>query len=284
MLGVHYMTAYRYVRSGALPAQQRNGHWYVATNDLEAFVATRAQTPSPVGRPRKRSPDKRRVAHARRQAEALAQRLMAGDQRGAWRLVEAELSAGGDMRQINSKLLTPALRYIGDQWAAGNVSVGDEHRASVIAMRLISLIGGRFNRRGRKRGTVVVSAVPGDRHGLPTAIMADMLRSEGFNVVDLGADTPSADIVAIAAEQDRLIAVGLCATSSLKRSVEREIRDTTQRLRAATGRPVLLGGSGLTEQAVKGIAPDHHSIDADDAMDWFLNLAAPTPGGIEPDQ
>ncbi|NCX79871.1 MAG: DNA-binding protein, partial [Actinobacteria bacterium] len=31
------MTAYRYVRSGRLQAQQRDGEWRVAVADLEAF-------------------------------------------------------------------------------------------------------------------------------------------------------------------------------------------------------------------------------------------------------
>lgn len=278
-LGVHYMTAYRYVRTGAIPAEQRNGQWYVDAKDLATFVSKRADAPSLVGRPPTGTTDKSRTERSRLQAVALADRLMAGDQRGAWRLVENALGGGAGIRQINSRLLTPALRYIGDQWESGDASVGDEHRASVVAMRLISHIGGRFLRPGRKRGTVLVSAVPGDRHGLPSAIMADLLRSEGFDVIDLGADTPSVDVVAIAADQDRLLAVGLCATSSLRRSAEREIRDAVRDIRAVTGKPVLLGGSAVTEEVAVRIGPDHHSVDADEAVSWFLDLAASPPAG-----
>ena len=36
-LGVHYMTAYRYVRLGRLRATQRDGRWYVRESDLEAL-------------------------------------------------------------------------------------------------------------------------------------------------------------------------------------------------------------------------------------------------------
>ncbi len=271
-LDVHYMTAYRYVRTGALPAEQRNGHWYVDADELASFMAKRAETPRPVGRPPKATAATHHVVRSRRQAVALADRLMAGDQRGAWHLIEEALGAGVGIRQINARLLTPALQHIGDEWAAGRVSVGDEHRASVLAMRLVSLLGGRFNRPGRKRGTVLVSAVPGDRHGLPSAIMADLLRAEGFEVVDLGADTPIADIIAMAAAQDRLVGVGLCATSPLQRSTEREIREAVREIGAATGKPVLLGGSAVTEEISKRIEPDHHSSDADDAVSWFVDL------------
>ena len=37
MLGVHYMTAYRYVRLGQLAATQERGRWVVAADELERF-------------------------------------------------------------------------------------------------------------------------------------------------------------------------------------------------------------------------------------------------------
>jgi len=38
-LGVHYMTAYRYVRLGILPATQQGRSWVVRSDDLDAFTA-----------------------------------------------------------------------------------------------------------------------------------------------------------------------------------------------------------------------------------------------------
>ena len=38
-LGVHYMTAYRYVRLGLLPAEKIGGTWTVTEGDLVAFRA-----------------------------------------------------------------------------------------------------------------------------------------------------------------------------------------------------------------------------------------------------
>ena len=37
-LGVHYMTVYRYVRLGQLPAERRDGTWHVLVSDLDEFV------------------------------------------------------------------------------------------------------------------------------------------------------------------------------------------------------------------------------------------------------
>ena len=40
-LGVHYMTAYRYVRSGRLPAHKLGSEWQIDPADLEQLIAAR---------------------------------------------------------------------------------------------------------------------------------------------------------------------------------------------------------------------------------------------------
>ena len=48
ILGVHYMTAYRYVRTGRLPAQQVDNRWRVRRANLDRLAPPRP----PVGRRR----------------------------------------------------------------------------------------------------------------------------------------------------------------------------------------------------------------------------------------
>ena len=42
LLGVHYMTAYRYVRSGRLPARHQGNHWTVRARDVRELRFTPA--------------------------------------------------------------------------------------------------------------------------------------------------------------------------------------------------------------------------------------------------
>jgi excisionase family DNA binding protein len=54
LLDVHYMTAYRYVRTGRLPARQEGMRWTVAVSDLEVLsvvVAARRARPGLPTRP-----------------------------------------------------------------------------------------------------------------------------------------------------------------------------------------------------------------------------------------
>ncbi|NCZ93418.1 MAG: helix-turn-helix domain-containing protein [Actinobacteria bacterium] len=138
-LGVHYMTVYRYVRQGLLPATKRGRTWYVAPSDVEAFRSSRvavAEEPSPTGR------------RSAPWAQRLESRLVEGDERGALEVLESALRAGNDVSFVYLDVMAPALASIGERWAAGELGIHVEHRASGIVLRLIGLIGSRFKHRG----------------------------------------------------------------------------------------------------------------------------------------
>ena len=200
LLGVHYMTAYRYVRLGFLQATKVGGCWRVAHSDLEVYRAD--VTPADRG-VRRRAP----------WASRLESRLVAGDTGGAWGVVEAALAAGAELDEVYLDLISPAMHSIGTRWAAGELDVSVEHRATGIAFRLIGRLGPRFARRGRTRGVVLLGSPEGERHSLPIALLADLLRGEGWEVSDLGADLPQESFVHAAQHAPDLVAVGVSVTS-----------------------------------------------------------------------
>jgi methanogenic corrinoid protein MtbC1 len=171
-------------------------------------------------------------------------RLLAGDEVGAWNVVEAALASGAEPAEIHLELLAPALRAIGERWAGGTVSVAEEHRASVVARRVLSRLGPRFLRPGRKRGTVLLGAVAGERHEIPGAIVADQLRAVGLEVVDLGADTPAASFVG-AAERFAPACVLLSVTGA---GHEAAVAETVAALRNGARWRVLVGGAAVPDE------------------------------------
>jgi excisionase family DNA binding protein len=271
LLGVHYMTAYRYVRTGRLPAVKEGAEWRVSPADLRAFeAASAARLAAPV-EPGRRGARRHGPGYHRR----LEGRLLAGDEAGAWTILEDAMTAGVEPDELYLEVLAPAMASIGDGWAAGEISVGEEHRASVVMLRLIGRLGPRFTRRGRKRGSIVVGAAPGDHHGVPVALAADLLRGEGFTVVDLGADTPAVSFVEAARDAERLVAVGINATSA---GNEASIAATIAGIRRELDCPVVLGGSGLTDPvAAQALGADVVTTTAAEAIAAFNLLAEQRP-------
>jgi excisionase family DNA binding protein len=244
-LGVHYMTVYRYVRTGRLSASKDGVEWRVDPRDVEQL--------------RRREPAPRRARRSQAErARRLEARLVAADETGAWTAIESALASGTSPADVYIDLLVPALTSIGDRWATGELDVADEHRASAVALRLIGRLGPRFRRRGRHRGTVLLGSTPGEQHAIPTAIVADLLRGEGYDAIDLGADTPSRSFVhgARAAERLRLIALAVTV-----RGTERAATQVIRALRRADiDVPVAVGGAAIeTERLALDLGADVYS-------------------------
>jgi excisionase family DNA binding protein len=266
-LGVHYMTAYRYVRTGALAAHQVGGRWVVTPSEIERFRHG--------GRP---SPGRRAAGAAVRadpeRIERLIARLLAADETGAWAIVEQRLVAGWQRADIVKHLLVPVMAEVGDRWEAGIVTVADEHIASGVMLRLLARLGAGERQRGRRSGSVVIAGVSGERHALPLSLTADVLRDQGLHVVDLGADTPVDDIVGAARAQDRLVGVGLCATSSLDEPARGRLHAAATGVRDATGCPVLVGGAAVgSVTEARELGGDSWSSTIDDVVAWFADRA-----------
>jgi len=176
---------------------------------------------------------------------ALQARLIAGDEAGAWNLLEAALASGMTPEQVLLELVAPSLQGIGKLWERGELSIADEHRASAVTTRIISRLGPRFSRRGVKRGTVILAAAPGELHAVPLAIAANMLRWRGFDVVELGADTPAAALAETVAGEPGAVAVGMaCTTEAASRSARLAIAEVRC---LAPDMPVFPGGAAIAD-------------------------------------
>ena len=180
-LGVHYQTAYRWVREGRLPAVRVRGRYELGTDDVDAFARQRDEPVSATVRRGRREWG--------RAAERLLDALCEGDERTAADVVARLHGQGEPVVDLLSRVVVPALTLIGERWAAGQLSVAHEHRASEIVSRLLAGIDQR--RPGRPRGTVVVAAPPGELHGLPVDMAAAVLREDGWSVELLGRDVPA---------------------------------------------------------------------------------------------
>jgi methanogenic corrinoid protein MtbC1 len=208
----------------------------------------------------------------------LAARMVAGDEAGAWAVLEASLASGVTAADAHLDLLVPALDTIGEQWARGVLTVADEHRASVVAQRLIGRLGPQFARRGRKRGTVVLGMPAGEQHSLPGAILADLLRGAGFEVLDTGADTPPESFAETAVAANRLVAVLLGVTTTGR---DATVRATIRTLRReGVDVPVLLGGAAIADEAhARRLGADAWSgVDGRSALAAVENVASEQRG------
>jgi excisionase family DNA binding protein len=226
-LGVHYQTAYGWVRQGVLPARKVGRGYAVSDGDVAALAAQRRLGQEPA-----------RPIHVRdwaAQAQGLYAAITHGEETAARHRLY-RLAGGVSLIDLCEQVIAPALRRVGDGWAAGRVSIAQEHRASAICERLIATYARQPA--GRPHGTAVVATPPGDRHGLPALMAAACLREDRWLVHHLAADLPVEEVTRLADQ----VGAGLVVLSSAMSQTARQAQQAAEAITAARPHLNVLAG------------------------------------------
>jgi MerR family transcriptional regulator, light-induced transcriptional regulator len=225
-LGVHYQTAYRWVREGELRAVKVGKSYRVKRKDLDRLVQRRERGAAP------RPIQVRDWGH---QVERFHDSLRRGDERSASALADRLANSGVSPVELCDELLAPALRLIGEEWASGAATVADEHRATGMCERLLARLP---TRRTRVRGTVVVATPAGEHHALPAHMASIALRYDGWRVHHLSSDVPAGDLAAfLHRERPDLLVLSTTMPGARAGAVARRAAE-------ALGIPVVVGAAG----------------------------------------
>ena len=230
-LGVHYQTAYRWVRSGRLPAQLTGGKYLVSSHDIAQVGASRDLPQAPA------APSLARLA---RQAERMHEVLLAGDETEARKIARRLVDEGTTIVDLIEQVIVPPLQAIGQAWHDGNLTIWVEHRASAIIERSLGDL--LPNPRGRRRGTAMVAAISGDLHSLPTIMATVALREANWHVHHLGADIPVEELIDFCGTHQE---VDVAVISVTNPETADRAHQVAIKMRAA-GTPTLVGGAGKT--------------------------------------
>ncbi|MBN2797868.1 MAG: MerR family transcriptional regulator [Deltaproteobacteria bacterium] len=189
----------------------------------------------------------------RRAREALLEALLALDREGA-----DAVGAGLDtvpFTEIIHQVYLPLVRALGTGWAAGSVTVAQEHYASEYVRARLAAMLLRLGSGPVGGPTALCAGLPGDRHELGLLSAAVELALRGYRVYYLGADVPIADLVGTIAAHPP---VALCLSRVLPGEAG-AIGDYLRAARAAAGDAlVIAGGEGLAglalPEGVRGVA------------------------------
>ena len=174
----------------------------------------------------------------RRRAQELRQALDDFDEGAAQSTLDGVL-AEFSTETVLTDLVLPYLHELGERWASGEASVGQEHFASqLIRGRLLGLA------RGWDRGSgprALLACAPGEQHDLGLIALGVALRARGWRITYLGQDTPLETLVESARSLGPLaIVISSVSPDRLSRS-EAELR------RLAGIAPLWLAGPGVSE-------------------------------------
>lgn len=232
LIGVHYQTAYRWVRDGSLTALKGSSNSYeVSEEEVTLFLAKRLVPVAP--------PSRIQVRDWETHIERLLDALITGDELAARALVDRLSEGSVSILELCEHLLAPVLVEIGQRWHDGTLSIAHEHRATAICERILGRIS--THPRGRPRGTAVVTTPYGDLHSIPSAMAALALREDRWRIHHLGANVPVADVLTLCEEVGATVVVITSTNTTLERDAD-ELADAVR----AAGRTALVGKPGMT--------------------------------------
>ena len=97
------------------------------------------------------------------------------------------------LETVLRELVLPALREIGDEWERGEIEIGQEHFATNVVRERLLALGRHWGRGGGP--LALLACPPGERHDVGLISFGLVLRSHGWRILFLGADTPLATLV-----------------------------------------------------------------------------------------
>ncbi len=136
-------------------------------------------------------------------------------------------------------LIFPTLRRVGTEWRRGRLEISQEHFAShLIRGRLLSLA----RLWGRGAGPLALLAcAPGEAHDISLLAFGLLLRSHGWRVLFLGADTPISTVMD-AAQRTHPAATVFASFNSSRLEAQFDALEHLSRMT-----PVALSGPGVPE-------------------------------------
>ncbi len=171
--------------------------------------------------------------------------------------------------------MVPHLMHsIGEEWVAGEITIAHEHLASAAVMAILFEAMRSLPATPSSKRLLVVTPA-GERHAIGAALAATAAALEGWTIIYLGSDVPSADIVS-AASSTGAHAILL----SVVHTADREM--LVQNLRAVrngvpAGIPLLVGGAAANDAAAllagEGVVICHNFADMRNALVHY-NVAA----------
>jgi len=207
--------------------------------------------------------------------EVLKQALIGADRGTALGATRRLVDAGVDPKVILEQGMAVAMFDLGEMWKRGEVYLPEVVASASVfkaCNEIVEPVLLAQRQPGDERAALVIlCTVKGDLHDLGKNMVAAMLRTSGFEVLDLGKDTPADKIIAaINAKEPAIIGMSALLTTTvpyqetvIKKLVAEGIRDRVK---------VMVGGAPVTPEWAEKIGADGYANNAPEAVEVARKL------------
>lgn len=148
--------------------------------------------------------------------------------------------------EVLNTILLPAMKEVGDRFGSGELILPFVLQSAEVMKKSVAHLETYLERKeGTSKGKIVIATVYGDVHDIGKNLVKTILVNNGYEVVDLGKQTPAETIISKAIEIDA-DAIGL---SALLVSTSKQMPLIVNELHARNSHiPVLIGGAAINRK------------------------------------
>lgn len=194
----------------------------------------------------------------------MAQSIIDGDSDASTSLAKEAISAGIHPLDAITKGFVIGVNVVGDAFGRGEAFLPELVMAGEAMKAAVAVLDPELRKLGTERrllGRVVIATVEGDIHEIGKTLVATMLGASGFEVYDLGVDTPAEKIIGKALEVNAdIIAMSALLTTTMIR--QKEVIEELEKEGLRSRFKVMVGGAPITRDWVARIGADGYSEDA----------------------
>ena len=189
-------------------------------------------------------------------------------------LTEAALESGMEPLAIIEEILVPTLTEIGRRFQEFEIFLPELMMAGEAAEAITAIVEKATLDSGQpslSKGTVILGQVQGDMHDIGRNIVATLLKSHGFTVVDLGRDVPASAFLE-AAEKENADIIALSALMTTTLPAQKRTINLFSEVRKREEFFIVVGGGAVSAEWAKEVGSDGYSADAAGAVELCKNL------------
>ena len=161
-----------------------------------------------------------------------------------------------------SKGLTEGLYVVGDKFEEGEYFLPDMMLAAEAMNGAIDYLAPLIKKSEQDGGVrMVIGTVKGDLHSIGKDIVIMMMKSAGFDVIDLGVDVSSATFVEAVREKEAAV-LGISALMTTTIQEQKKVIDLLKEKGLRERVKVIVGGAPLSEEWAVKVGADGYAPDA----------------------
>ncbi len=196
---------------------------------------------------------------------SITEALVAMDEKSLTELVQNALDQGIPAKEILNNGLIAGMDIVGEKMESGDMFIPEVLMCAKIMAKAVETLKPLLGDQGvSAAGKVVIGTVKGDLHDIGKNLVIMMFKSVGFEVHDMGVDTPPEDFVAAIKEKSP----NLLALSALLTTTAGMMKETIDAVVESGFRDrlkIMVGGAPITQAFADRIGADGYAPDAGSA-------------------